>query len=100
MDFWTTHIQNVVQTIRGRMAWSQLQAASQHMRGAAQKRFQQPQGNERHAAQVLWDALPMVLLWGFCALWPRRASANSGIKTPGVSGGEALVGVTQECHQT
>jgi len=82
------------------MAWSQLQATSQHVRGAAQKRFQQLEGNKRHAAKTLWDALPMVLLWGFCALWPRRPSADSGIEAPAVSEGEASSGMAQECHKT
>jgi hypothetical protein len=100
MDSWRTEFQNMFQAIRGGMAWRQLQAASHRMRGAAQKRSQQPEGNESHAAQTLWDALPMVLLWGFCALWPRSVSANSGIKAPAVSDGEALACVTQDCHQT
>lgn len=75
------------------------------MRGAAQERFQQPkgeqpEGKESHVAvRALWDALPMVLLWGFCALWPRRPSANSGLKAPEVPGGEASAKITQEHDQ-
>mmetsp|Transcript_53451 Transcript_53451/g.106375 ORF Transcript_53451/g.106375 Transcript_53451/m.106375 type:complete len:250 (+) Transcript_53451:37-786(+) len=100
MDLWSTKLHNIFQTIKGRMAWNQLQAAFQSMTGAARERAQQPKGNASHGAKMFWDAVPVVLLWGLCALWPGRSSGSSGVKPPTVSGRELPAGVSQECNQT